>query len=177
MPDFGIFENCMAISPYWCHGTLNMFPHPVPHPPIGFSMLWEEFWYQIIQFLIDIFKLFSNPARGVDIFLEYEMKKEKTAWVFLLIHEFWSVLLEHFIERKPLILIWRVTHFFGPWKSVTNWMVTYIYKIISMKWVSDGQRPKTCRGCGWIFFFHSCHKLWCGPGQERPFFQLWKKGV
>ena len=65
MPDFGIFENCMAISPYWCHGTLNMFPHPVPHPPIGFSMLWEEFWYQIIQFLIDIFKLFSNPARGV----------------------------------------------------------------------------------------------------------------
>ena len=83
----------------------------------------------------------------------YEIKKEKSAWVFLLIHKFWSVLLEQFIERKPLILIWRVTHFFGPWKSVTNWMVTYIYKIISMKWVSDGQRPKTCRGCGWIFFF------------------------
>ena len=103
------------------------------------------------------------------------MKKEKTAWVFLLIHKFWSVLLEHFIERKPLILIWRVTHFFGPWKSVTNWMVTYIYKIISMKWVSDGQRPKTCRGCGWIFFFHSCHKLWCGPGQERPFFNCEKR--
>ena len=53
-------------------------------------------------------------------------------------------------------------------------MVTYIYKIISMKWVSDGQRPKTCRGCGWIFF-HSCHKLWCGPGQERPFFNCEKR--
>ena len=104
------------------------------------------------------------------------MKKEKTAWVFLLIHKFWSVLLEHFIERKPLILIWRVTHFFGPWKSVTNWMVTYIYKIISMKWVSDGQRPKTCRGCGWIFFFIPDATNYDADLDRKGLFSIVKKG-
>ena len=37
--NFGIFDNFMAISPYWCLGTLNIFPYPVPHHLIGFSML------------------------------------------------------------------------------------------------------------------------------------------
>ena len=34
------------------------------------------------------------------------MKKKKTTWVLLCIkcNKFWSVLLEHFIERKPLII-------------------------------------------------------------------------
>ena len=64
------------------------------------------------------------------------MKNKKTTWVFLYIKysKFWSISLEHFIERKPLIYEeWQL----GSYSA--DYVIKHLFIILA-----DGKNCKTC---------------------------------
>ena len=73
-------------------------------------------------------------------------------------------------------LTWFKPIFLAPENPLlTGWSLIFIRSLVWNEF-QMGRGQKHAEGVVGFFFFHSwCHKLWCGPGQERPFFNCEKR--
>ena len=79
-------------------------------------------------------------------------KTKKTSWGFVYIKysKFWSVSLEHFVERKPLI--------YEEWGKTKQFKFTHLclLNFFLLNWNDFAQSKKTT----WVFFFIKYSKFW-----------------